>query len=163
MREAIFSVLQSDYDLTGWKVLDLYAGSGSLGLEALSRGAAKAVFVDSDRDFVSELSKTCADFEINDRSEVVRADIPKLFRSPPRALLTNAPFDLVFADPPYAEHPGLTLAQDLQRAKLVRQGSIFVLESSRRETPASGSELSPPTLMKEKIYGDTRVSFYCFD
>ena len=162
VREAIFSVLQSDYELSGWKVLDLYAGSGSLGLEALSRGAAVAVFVDSDREFVSELSETCSDFELGQRAKIIRAEIPKLFQSPPSQLLGQAPFDLVFADPPYSEHPGMQLADELERTKLVRQGSILVVESSRREPLASGEPNSSPVLLKEKIYGDTRVSFFCF-
>lgn len=94
MRESVFSALGS---LEGLRVLDLYAGSGSLGLEALSRGASTALFVESARDAIIKLEQNIDATELRDRSEVEWGDVNSILARP-------APdrMDLIFVDPPYA-------------------------------------------------------------
>jgi 16S rRNA (guanine966-N2)-methyltransferase len=94
MRESVFAALGG---LEGLKVLDLYAGSGSLGLEALSRGASTALFVESARDAIVKLEQNIDATGLRDRSEVEWGDVNSIIARP-------APdrMDLIFVDPPYA-------------------------------------------------------------
>jgi 16S rRNA (guanine966-N2)-methyltransferase len=148
VREALFSAVQSAVDLDGARVLDLYAGSGALGLEALSRGAAQAVFVESAAGALAVL-----------RKNVAAVGLPGVVRAGKVATVlaagTDAPFDLVLADPPYA-------VEDL-RAELgllvsrgwVEQDSVVVVERSRR---APGIEWPEPlSAVRVKHYGETSL------
>src|SRR5205807_2939069 len=97
VREALFSILG---DVSDARVLDLYAGSGALGIEALSRGAAGATFVDSDREAVVAIRANLALTGTDDRASVVRSPVGSFL-----AAGRHGPFDLVFLDPPYAQGP----------------------------------------------------------
>jgi 16S rRNA (guanine966-N2)-methyltransferase len=94
MKEALFSALG---DLEGINVLDLYAGSGSLGLEALSRGAKKAVFVESGREAIVKLEQNIRTCDLQDRSDVVWSDVQSALARP-----ADERMDLIFVDPPYS-------------------------------------------------------------
>lgn len=93
VKEALFDILQ--FDLEGRRFLDLFAGSGQIGLEALSRGAASAVFVDSFRDAVRVVEKNISMADFSNQAKVVRADFESYLKS------TNETFDIAFLDPPY--------------------------------------------------------------
>jgi 16S rRNA (guanine966-N2)-methyltransferase len=151
VREAVFSMLGTLEDLA---VLDLYAGSGALGIEALSRGAASAAFVDSDAAAVSA---------IRDNLERTRAERGRVVRSDAIAFLRNAArhdeqWDLVFCDPPYrlAARLGEPLSRMLE--PVLASGARVVCESSHRQP----LELDLP-LEKERRYGDTRIAVYSRD
>jgi 16S rRNA (guanine966-N2)-methyltransferase len=148
VREAVFSMLGPVEDLA---VLDLYAGSGALGIEALSRGAASAVFVDSD----AAATKT-----IRDNLERTRATGARVARADALAFLRNAArqgerWDLVFCDPPYrlAARLGEPLSRMLE--PVLAPGARVVCESSHRQP----LELELP-LERERTYGDTRIAIY---
>lgn len=94
MKESLFSALG---DLEGLNVLDLYAGSGSLGLEALSRGAKRATFVESAREAILKLEQNIETCGFEDRSEVVWSDVQSALARP-----AGERVDLIFVDPPYA-------------------------------------------------------------
>ena len=94
MKETLFSALG---DVDGAKVLDLYAGSGSLGLEALSRGASHATFVENSRDAILKLEQNIDTTGFGDRSDVVWADVSSTLGHSPQER-----FDLIFLDPPYS-------------------------------------------------------------
>ena len=124
-KEAVFSVLQ--FSISGKRVLDLYAGSGQMALEALSRGAASAVAVDSSAEAVRIIKKNAEGSGLADRLSVVRADAPGWIRS---SSSRKEAFDIVFIDPPYAA--GLipdTLAA-LVKAGLLADGATVVCESA---------------------------------
>ena len=124
-KEAVFSVLQ--FSISGKRVLDLYAGSGQMALEALSRGAASAVAVDSSPEAVRIIKKNAEGSGLSDRLSVVRADAPGWIMS---ASSRKETFDIVFIDPPYAA--GLipdTLAA-LVKAGLLADGATVVCESA---------------------------------
>jgi 16S rRNA (guanine966-N2)-methyltransferase len=148
VREAVFSMLG---DLGGLTVLDLYAGSGALGIEALSRGAASAAFVDSDAAAIKA---------IRENIERTRAEGAHVTRSDALAFLRNAArqgerWDLAFCDPPYrlAARLGEPLSRMLE--PVLAPGARVVCESSRRQP----LELDLP-LDRERIYGDTRIALY---
>jgi 16S rRNA (guanine966-N2)-methyltransferase len=150
VREALFSILGAR--VRDARVLDLFAGSGALGIEALSRGAASATFVDSDPAAVRAVRANLHGLE----AEVVRRDA----RSWLRAARERAdPYDLVFLDPPYRQAPelGPVLAEPV--AAVLAPGGLVVSESDRR-TPL---DLPTLTLEDERRYGDTLIRFHAQD
>ena len=146
VREALFSILG---DVSGLSVLDLFAGSGALGIEALSRGAASAEFVDSARRSVEAVRRNLAELEID--AAVHRRDAV--------AWLAGAPagraYDLVFCDPPYdcATLLAETLAERLPA--VLSEDARIVTESDKR----APLELPFP-LLRERTYGDTRIAVH---
>jgi 16S rRNA (guanine966-N2)-methyltransferase len=144
VRGAIFNVLR---DVAGEHVLDLFAGTGALGIEALSRGAADAVFVDDDPTAIEAIERNLAVVGLEAR--VQRRDALRFVES------DRGPYDLVFVDPPYSSAPclGEQLTQ-LLPAVLSQNGRI-VTESDKR----APLELGFP-LEFERDYGDTRIRIH---
>jgi len=150
VREAVFNILGGVVD--GARVLDLFAGSGALGIEALSRGAAHVTFVDSGREAVKVLTANLAELGLADRALVVAGDVLRVVARPP-----EAPWRLVFVDPPYASDLATRAVAALPSASLLPDAQI-VIEHDRRHVPpdALGSLLRRDL----RRYGDTQVSFY---
>lgn len=146
VREALFSILG---DVSGTRVLDLYAGSGALGIEALSRGAAQAVFVDSSRAAVNAIRSNLADLGIE--AAVHRRDALDWIANPP----SGAPFDLVFADPPYDSAVRAASGLVERLPNVLTEEAVIVTESSKR----APLELPFP-LLRERSYGDTRIAVH---
>ena len=146
VREALFSILG---DVAGVRVLDLFAGSGALGIEALSRGAAEAVFVESDRR----------------AADVLRANLRAVGDPPARVAVEDAmrflgrpagdTYDLVFADPPYSSATRLGERLSKLLPDVLHESSLTVTESDKR-TPLA---LDLP-LVDERTYGDTRIAIH---
>jgi len=151
VRQSLFDALGQRMD--GLAVLDLYAGTGALALEALSRGAARAVLVENDARACGVIFHNLSALKYDDRSRVVRAEVPEALRQ-----LGGERFDLVFSDPPYALRAAQPTLEALASNALLAPGARVVLETDRRE-PAP----TPPlglTLTDERRYGDTRVLVY---
>ncbi|HEX6355279.1 16S rRNA (guanine(966)-N(2))-methyltransferase RsmD [Actinophytocola sp.] len=148
VREALFSAVESALELDGTRVLDLYAGTGALGLEALSRGASSAVFVESAAGALAVL-----------RKNVATVGLPGTVRAGKVATVLAAgspePFDLVLADPPYAAED---LSQELSllvSGGWLAPGALVIVERSRRAADLAWPEpLSP---MKVRHYGETSL------
>jgi 16S rRNA (guanine(966)-N(2))-methyltransferase RsmD len=151
VREALFSILGGR--VAGARVLDLFAGSGALGIEALSRGAAAATFVDEAPAAVRAVRANLHGLE---GAEVVRRDARAWLRSAREAGLI---YDLVFLDPPYRQVPALgpVLAEPV--AAVLAPGGLVVSESDRR----SPMELPNFTLEDERRYGDTLIRLHAID
>jgi len=150
VREAIFSALGDSVD--GARVLDLYCGTGALGIEALSRGAASAVLVD--RDTRPALGNV-ENLGLRDRVQLIRSDAARWLSA--RAEDPDAPrFDLVFVDAPYrlADRVGLELETGLPL--LLNQGGRAVVESGARR-PLRIDSLEP---LRRRRYGAADVAFY---
>jgi 16S rRNA (guanine966-N2)-methyltransferase len=152
-RQALFDVLG---DLAGHRVLDLYAGSGALGIEALSRGAAHAVFVESSRAALSVLQKNVSRLELASRATV----IPLRVERAGRTLIRHGPFDLVTCDPPWSilggalEHLGR-----LDWSGLLAERATLALEHPADVSFDWGSDLGFETSDRRK-WGDTGVTLY---
>ncbi|MFN2617128.1 MAG: 16S rRNA (guanine(966)-N(2))-methyltransferase RsmD [Thermoleophilaceae bacterium] len=145
VREALFSMLG---DVSGARVLDLYAGSGALGIEALSRGAARALFVDSDRAAVAAIRRNLE--AVDSAAEVRRQDVVRFL-----AAGTGGTFDLVFVDPPYDSPGRLGDSLSERLPPLLSQDARIVTESDKRKP----LELELP-LVTERTYGDTRIALH---
>ncbi len=147
-REAVFNLLQSRTDLREARVLDLFAGSGALGLEALSRGAAEVTFVEKAGAALGVIRKNAAALGVADRCRIVRADALRWLERD-----AESRFDLVFADPPYALD-GLARLPDLVRPHLA-PGGLFVLEHG-----GAADFEAHPAHETSRAYGQTVVSLF---
>ncbi len=153
VKAAIFSSLGERIGRA--RVLDLFAGSGALGIEALSRGAASALFVEQDRQSISAIEKNLANTKLDGR--VRQQEVFLLMKqAPPREK-----FDIIFADPPYDKtESGESFTEKLlsnkQLAELLEPGGIFVLEKRPDENLP---ETQPWKIVRAKTYGATEVLF----
>jgi 16S rRNA (guanine(966)-N(2))-methyltransferase RsmD len=152
VREALYSIL---FDVEGFSVLDLFAGSGAIGLEALSRGADRTVFVEKDRAALDALEANIRALEVADTSEVLRQPVASALR----ALEARGDrFHLVFADPPWDRAEEL-LADVIASARtLLHEDGTLVLEHEQRDAPPAAPEGLIAT--DHRRYGDTALSFY---
>lgn len=155
-RQALFNSLQSI--LPEARVLDLFAGSGALGFEALSRGASHAVFVESARAAVSILSKNAEDLEVLGRAEIIAEDVGHAWSH----VLRHAPYDLIVADPPYAHGWEMKLIQGAPWPELLKVGGYFCLEWGAQKSQIKTLPDTSEHLIKvrEKKYGDTILTSY---
>jgi 16S rRNA (guanine966-N2)-methyltransferase len=148
VREAVFSILGP---VDGTRVLDLYAGSGALGIEALSRGAASATFVESARVAVAAIRANLEAIGAED-FEVAATDVVGWLRAAPARQLT---FDLVFCDPPYDAAPRVLEPLGDLLPGVLGPRALIVTESAKRNPLA----LDLP-LVDERTYGDTRIAIH---
>jgi 16S rRNA (guanine966-N2)-methyltransferase len=154
-REAIFDILGAA-TVDGARVLDLYAGAGALGIEALSRGAALSTFVEKDPAAIRRLEANLCTLGLEARSRVVRADLG----SGVVPAGAEGPWDLVFLDPPYETGAGALWLAALGRWPWDPGVGLVVYERRR------GTEAPPPPglrLLTERRYGDAEVSIYRSD
>lgn len=150
VREALFSILGPIDDA---RVLDLFAGTGAVGIEAISRGAGEAVLVERDRRMASVVERNLKEIlgADDDRAKLVRGDGLKY-------LAGASGFDLVFLDPPYAKAEDLAPRLVALLPGALAPGATVVTESDRRSPlDLSGSELSTRS---EHIYGDTLIRVF---
>ena len=155
VREAMFSALDSRGAIADAVVLDLYAGTGALGFEALSRGAERAVLVERDRRALEAIDTNVEHTGFGDRARVVRADVAAFLDAPPPP---EAPFDLVLADPPYDVADGAieALLEHLAGPGWLSPGATVSIERS------VGSPVALPKSFRtgwERTFGDTLVIF----
>jgi 16S rRNA (guanine966-N2)-methyltransferase len=144
VREALFSMLG---DVDGARVLDLYAGSGALGIEALSRGAGSAVFVERDPRAAAAIERNLA--AVGVEATVARQDALRFLGR------AEGQFDLVFCDPPYDSASRLAGPLAERLPALTSEGARIVTESDKRNP----LELPFP-LLTERTYGDTRIAIH---
>ena len=162
VREALFSSLASD--VPGAYVLDLFAGTGALGIEALSRGASGATFVERDAGVIPILRANLETTGVGDRAEVVRLDAAAFVQRSPRQ-----PYDVVLCDPPY-DHPLtdiLGLVDRLAAENGLAPDAVTVVERDKRDPAvvalAKGQALDAPRLLeidRQRSYGDTVLLYF---
>ncbi|MFG1795557.1 16S rRNA (guanine(966)-N(2))-methyltransferase RsmD [Nocardia sp. NPDC049149] len=156
VREALFSALDARIDFDGIRVLDLYAGSGALGLEALSRGAAHALLVEADRKAAAVVRGNIADLGLPG-AELRIGTVASVL-----ALGGAGEFDLVLADPPYAVDTDAVQADLLALAAgWLHPGALVVIERSSRSPEIEWPEGYSAT--KPRKYGETRLELATFD
>jgi len=153
VKEALFSMIQ--FDIEGRTVLDLFAGSGQLGLEALSRGAAKATFIDESRQAVDVIIENAKKTHLFDRCRVsANGAIPFI-----RSAAGREQYDIVFLDPPYGTDLLAQALKQLSDGRLLATGAILVCECdtdivSRRTKVKKDEEASAERVLEEVFGGD---------
>ncbi len=152
VREAIFDLMQLEWETC--HVLDLFAGSGALGIEALSRGAKKAVFVERDPAIARLLKENLSRMGLVAMAEVVKADVLRFLRKGPE----TERYQIVFADPPYGKDLARMCLLELAGGGWVAPGGMVVMEHSKREDLEE--KIGPLVLVSRRRYGDTLVSLY---
>lgn len=153
MRESLFGSLESADAIAGARVLDLYAGSGALGLESLSRGAVSADLVERSRSAAAIVRRNAATV-----AKAAGSATARVHESAVRTFLQRAagPFDLVFSDPPYDLDDDSMNSDLMALAPLLSPDALVIIERARRSTPpdlaAAGLEM-----LRDRSYGDTTL------
>ena len=147
IKGAMFSSIQ--FDIENRRVLDLFAGSGQLGFEALSRGAESVTFVDAEREAMEIVKKNAKSLGFFDKCKYSVAD----FRNYIRKASGRDKFDLVFIDPPYAMQCCVDALARLKAAELIIPGAIIVCESGEEEIDPSSESLADFEVVKSTSYG----------
>lgn len=156
VRQAIFNLLEHRYslDLSLSRALDLFSGSGSLGLEFLSRGGAEVHFVEADPragSILKENLRALSGLKLHGRGEISIQRVERVLKRPP-----SQPYDLVFVDPPYGERLGPLILEHLALG-WVSAESLIIIEHDKRDP------CQPPPLWSledRREYGDTELSFF---
>ena len=153
VREALFSILGTK--VLGGRFLDLYAGTGAVGIEALSRGASAVTFVESDLKAVQLLQENLRTCQLLDRAQV-RVGQTAAFLE--REDWWGGPYDVLFADPPYAALDELEILIHAWRPGLLSEHAAVIIEQDSRNTlPAS---IDHAALVRRYVYGDTALHLY---
>ena len=155
VKESMFNIIQDwVYDS---QVLDLFAGSGALGIEALSRGASQAVFCDNSLDSIKIIKSNIEKARVVDRSQIVRGDFKRCLRD---MEAKNQSFDMIFVDPPYYEGLFEEVLDTIRSCKILKKDGIVIVEHDAKRPIGQVEGLE---VYKEKKYGITMLTFYCLE
>ena len=149
VKGAIFNVLVSVEDK---KILDLFAGSGALGIEALSRGAEQVVFVDSSFNSLDLVRKNLEKLEFRDKSRLIKKNVLRFLKSE-----SEGRFDLILVDPPYGKGLCQKVLEILSEKECLNAKGVLVIEHHKKEKIEKVGNF---ILLQERKYGDTLVSFF---
>lgn len=154
VRESLFNILAhgvDDFELAGARVIDLFAGTGAIGLEAMSRGAAYCLFVEDDAGSRALIRRNVEAFGLTGETRIFRRDATDL--GPVTAM---APFDLAFLDPPYGKGLGSRAMFALENGGWLNPGAVVILEERSGDAVAA-----PPSLVEfdKRSWGDTEMRF----
>lgn len=153
VREALFSILGNR--VPGSRFLDLYAGTGAVGIEALSRGAVAVTFVESDPKAVQLMRKNLTSCQFSNVAHVRVESTQNFFQHPE---WWQGPYDLFFADPPYADASAVDLVLTGWKLGLLSaEGRMIIEQDARAQLPASTEEAE---LLRRYVYGDTALFVY---
>ena len=153
VREAVFSSIGGSFD--GGNMLDLYAGSGANGLEALSRGMDQAVFVDNDRRAVSAIRKNIDSLGVKQQTRVLSCTDMKALAILKEEGMT---FDLIYMDPPYAKQKNREILNLISDYELVEKDGMVLIESLKDDE--FHEEYEHLQFEKDRVYGISRITWY---
>lgn len=151
VKETMFNIIQGEID--GARVLDLFSGTGNLGIEALSRGAQEVLFVEKNRKSIQILEKNIQKLKISEPHKVLQKDVISFLKS-----YEGEPFDLVFADPPFTEEMAHDVILAADESRVFHSQTILMIESGRREKVLEDY----PNLTRYDLreFGDKFLSFF---
>ncbi len=153
IRQVIFDILQDE--IVGKDVLDLFSGSGSIGLEAISRGARRACFVDNEKSCIAAIRENIELLRYEDKAQFLYSDVFKAIRS---LSIINSKFDIIIMDPPYRSPIAKKALLKIATCDIIKNSSLIVVEHYRTQSlPANVESLC---LFRKTIHGDTALSFY---
>ncbi len=152
VKEATFNIISSL--VPGYRFLDLFAGSGSLGIEALSRGAAYAAFVDMSRECYKTIISNLELTRLSNKGKVYCMDCLKYLKT-----VSDEPFDVVFIDPPYLKGFLNPILEYLPQCKLFTPETLFIIERQKKDLIGI-EEMPVYKLLDERNFGDTVLTFF---
>ena len=156
VKESLFNII-SNYIIDS-NILDLFSGTGSLGIEALSRGAMKCVFVDISKDSMSIIKDNIEKARLNDKSETMITDYVGAIN---KLSSRNEKFDVIFMDPPYYKNIFIPALEKINSAKILKEDGIIVVEhDSKDKLPDNIGNIIKD---RDKKYGNTTLSFYIWE
>nr|WP_320145574.1 16S rRNA (guanine(966)-N(2))-methyltransferase RsmD [uncultured Anaeromusa sp.] len=153
VKESLFSIIQ-DF-LSGAHILDLFAGTGNLGLEALSRGAAHAIFVDQAQECNRLIRENAVYTNLSNRCDIWRT---QALAALARCQREHLAFDIIFCDPPYNQGHPMQIIHFIDENPTLLPNGILILEHSQHEAPPK--DLNHLELRRQEQYGETMLSFY---
>jgi 16S rRNA (guanine966-N2)-methyltransferase len=151
VKESLFNMIQGNLD--GARVLDLFSGTGNLGLEALSRGAQNVLFVEKSRKSIQILEKNIAKLKIEEPYQILQKDVLSFLRN-----YEGEPFDLIFADPPFTEAMAHDVMQAADESRAFHSQTLMMIESARREKILD--DYPHLTRYDVREFGDKFLSFF---
>lgn len=157
VKESIFNSLANLLDITTCSVCDLFAGTGSLGIEALSRGAEAATFVENDGSAIQLICDNLTKARLSDHAQVIQTDAVAWLQQ--RA---EKSFDLILADPPYAMRLGNFIIENSVANGYLKGAGILVIESAPDETMVVPEHVRNLILYKEKKWGESFIRIFRF-
>lgn len=149
VREALFNILGS---IEGSSWLDLYAGTGSVGLEALSRGAGKVIFVEKNTSLARQVSRVIGKMGYEERAKVVAGDVISFLH---RLVRAEELFDVVFADPPYESELARKTMESCLKSPVLNVGGLLIIQHSRHESLDIATVDAMWQVVDVRRYGDT--------
>lgn len=153
VKESIFNIIQDR--IYNSVVLDLFAGTGNMGFEALSRGSLRAFFIDRDTEAIRVIKKNCQSLGYEARSEIFKSDANHaLMKLSQKSIL----FDIIFIDPPYSMGLGEALLSTIDRIKVLHRNGIVIVEHDAKSPLAN--KVASLHCRDIRNYGGTGVSFY---
>jgi 16S rRNA (guanine966-N2)-methyltransferase len=150
VKESIFNVLREE--VTKKRILDLFAGAGTLGIEALSRGAESVTFVDASQHSINVLKKNLRNLNLENKAAILRLDGMKALSK------LKGEFEMIFADPPYLKGFAQRIIDSIARSTRLKKKGILILEHHKKETFSLPQEKL--SVLKQKKFGDTVVTFF---
>lgn len=156
VREAVFDILsmkiiESDF-------LDLFAGTGSIGIEAISRGAKRSTFVEIEQKAINLIKANLTKINHNNFSNIIKRDYLhslKIFKYKARK------FDIIFLDPPYYKNISKNVLHEIEKSNILKKNSIVVVQHKNNETVQA--QYQKMSFLKEKRYGKTKISLFNFN
>ncbi len=148
LRETMFNILANMVDIEGKTALDLYAGTGSVGFETISRGANRVVFVESDRKIADVIRRNAESLGVEDRCDIRNIKVERYISA------ADERFDIAYVDPPYAFNRRThEIIETILERKIMNDSGIICVEHSNAYSPP------PELLIRQKIFGSTILSF----
>ena len=152
VKESLFAMIQNN--VKGSVVLDLFAGSGQLGIEAISNGANNCYFIDNNKEVIKVLNKNISNLNIKNNSKVILSDWKKALNE---FSVQNIKFDLILVDPPYDYNVYEKILDKVSSLNLLNENGLIVLEHANLKFKDTYNNL---TLYKEKRYGSKSINIY---
>lgn len=151
VKESQFNIIQNSLD--GSRVLDLFAGTGNLGIEALSRGAREVFFVEQNRKSIAIIEENIKKLKITEPYKIIARDVIAFLAS-----YTGEPFDVIFADPPFTEKMAHDVMLAAAQSKIWGEGSLLTIESGRKEKIEE--DYGTVSRYDVREFGDKYLSFF---
>ncbi|MFH1824324.1 MAG: 16S rRNA (guanine(966)-N(2))-methyltransferase RsmD [Candidatus Firestonebacteria bacterium] len=155
VKQSLFEILK--YDIVDARVLDLFAGTGSIGLEAISRGAIETVFVDNDHKCIKAIKENIHNLNFQDKSKVIKGDVEKVLNNPLTPFIKGESnkFNIIILDPPYLKGLVKKTLQNLLNSDIINKEGLIVVKHHKKELI---DNLDKFYIFKERLYGDTKIT-----